>query len=171
MNKTPPDLVISGINQGANVGEDVTYSGTVAAAMEATLLGIPSIALSQVCSNGLPIKWATAKKWVPKVLKMLCAEMWPNGVFINVNFPCKSVGDVKGVEITRQGRRKIGSDLVSGIDPRGEPYYWIGAQRREEHYHLGSDLEAIKRGAISVTPLSMDLTHIQTLKKLRNRFK
>ena len=171
MKKTPPDLVISGINQGANVGEDVTYSGTVAAAMEATLLGIPSIALSQVCSDELPVKWAAAKKWVPKILNILCADMWPNGVLINVNFPNKSVGSVKGVEITRQGRRKIKSDLVSGIDPRGEPYYWIGAQRREEQYHLGSDLEAIRRGMISVTPLSMDLTHIQTLKKLRNRFK
>jgi 5'-nucleotidase len=171
MKQSPPDLVITGINQGANVGEDVTYSGTVAAAMEATLQGFPSIALSQVCSGRPPIKWATAKKWLPKVLKMLCADLWPSGVLINVNFPDKSVGRVNGVEITSQGRRRIGSDLVSGIDPRGEPYYWIGAQRREEHYNLGSDLDAISRGVISVTPLSMDLTHIHTLKKMRNRLK
>jgi 5'-nucleotidase len=171
MKENPPDLVISGINRGANVGEDVTYSGTVAAAMEATLLGIPSVALSQVCSDSCPVKWATAKKWVPKVLKMLCDEMWPNGVLINVNFPNSSADRIQGIEFTRQGRRMIGSDLVSGIDPRGEPYYWIGAQRRNELYRVGSDLEAIRRGVISVTPLSMDLTHVPTLKNMRKRYK
>ena len=171
MKHTPPDLVISGINRGANVGEDVTYSGTVAAAMEGTLLGVPSIAFSQVYTDGHPVKWATAKSWLPKVLRMLCAEAWPKGVLINVNFPDMAAGQVSGIEVTCQGRRKIGSDFVSGMDPRGEPYYWIGAQRREEHYHFGSDLEAIGRGAVSVTPLSMDLTHVPTLKKMRNRIK
>ena len=171
MKDMPPDLVISGINRGANVGEDVTYSGTVAAAMEGTLLGIPSIALSQVYEDGSLVKWATAKKWVPKVLKIILNEAWPSGVLINVNFPNTAVGRVSGIEVTRQGRRKIGSDLINGMDPRGEPYYWIGAQRREEMYFPGSDLEAIGRGAISVTPLSMDLTHVPTLKKMRNLFK
>ena len=90
---------------------------------------------------------------------------------INVNFPDVTAGRVTGIEVTRQGRRKIGSELVCGTDPRGEPYYWIGAQRREEKYSPGIDLEAISRGAISITPLTMDLTHGPTCKKLKARFK
>ncbi len=170
MKDTPPDLILSGINRGGNLGEDVTYSGTVAAAMEGTLLGVLSIAFSQVYTDGHPVKWATAEKWTGKVLKKLTAELWPTGVLINVNFPDVSAAKVAGIEITRQGRRKIGSDLVSGTDPRGEPYYWIGAQRREEHYRKGNDLEAINRASVSVTPLTMDLTHGPTLKKMKARF-
>ena len=171
MKSTPPDLVVSGVNRGGNLGEDVTYSGTVAAAMEGTLLGVPSVALSQVYADGHPVKWATAEKWTAKVLKKLTAESWPSGVLINVNFPDVTAGRVTGIEVTRQGRRKIGSELVWGTDPRGEPYYWIGAQRREEKYSPGIDLEAISRGAISITPLTMDLTHGPTCKKLKARFK
>ena len=170
MKDAPPDLVISGVNRGGNLGEDVTYSGTVAAAMEGTLLGVPSIAVSQVTTDSHPVKWATAEKWLGKVLKMLTAEPWPAGVFLNVNLPDVTAGRVTGIEVTRQGRRKIGSDLAFGTDPRGEPYYWIGAQRREGHYRRGSDLEAVGRGAVSVTPLTMDLTHGPTLRKLRARF-
>ncbi len=170
MKETLPDLVISGINRGGNLGEDVTYSGTVAAAMEGTLLGIPSIALSQVMTDGHPVKWATAEKWAGRVLKKLTAELWPAGVLVNVNFPDVMAAKVTGIKITRQGRRKIGSDLVRGTDPRGDPYYWIGAQRGEDHYRKGNDLEAIKQGAVSVTPLTMDLTHGPTLKKMKARF-
>jgi 5'-nucleotidase len=170
MKDTLPDLVISGINRGGNLGEDVTYSGTVAAAMEGTLLGFPSIAFSQVTTDGHPVKWATAEKWAGKVLKKLTAELWPAGVLVNVNFPDVTAAKVAGIEITRQGRRKIGSDLVRGTDPRGEPYYWIGSQRREKHYRKGNDLEAINRASISVTPLTMDLTHGPTLKKMKARF-
>ena len=171
MKSTPPDLVVSGVNRGGNLGEDVTYSGTVAAAMEGTLLGVPSVALSQVYADGHPVKWAAAEKWTAKVLKKLTAESWPPSVLINVNFPDVTAGRVTGIEVTRQGRRKIGSELVRGTDPRGEPYYWIGAQRREEKYSPGIDLEAISRGAISITPLTMDLTHGPTCKKLKARFK
>lgn len=171
MKSTPPDLVVSGVNRGGNLGEDVTYSGTVAAAMEGTLLGVPSVALSQVYADGHPVKWATAEKWTAKVLKKLTSESWPSDVLINVNFPDVTAGRVTGIEVTRQGRRKIGSELVWGTDPRGEPYYWIGAQRREEKYSPGIDLEAISRGAISITPLTMDLTHGPTCKKLKARFK
>ena len=89
---------------------------------------------------------------------------------MNVNLPDVTAGRVIGIEATRQGRRKIGSDLAFGTDPRGEPYYWIGAQRRQGRYRRGSDLEAVGRGAVSVTPLTMDLTHGPTLGKLRARF-
>ncbi len=171
MKETPPDLVVSGVNRGGNLGEDVTYSGTVAAAMEGTLLGVPSMALSQVYKDGHPVKWGTAKKWTARVIKRLMKEGWPEGVLMNVNFPNVTAGSVIGIEVTRQGRRKIGSDMAHGTDPRGEPYFWIGAQRREERYRPGTDLEAIGRGAISVTPLTMDLTHGPTLKALKARFK
>ena len=171
MKDSAPDLVVSGVNRGGNLGEDVTYSGTVAAAMEGTLLGVPSVALSQVYEDNHSVKWATAEKWTAKVLKRLTAEPWPPGVLMNVNFPDVTAGRVTGIEVTRQGRRKIGSELVRGTDPRGEPYYWIGAQRREEKYSRGIDLEAISRGAISITPLTMDLTHGPTLKKMKARFK
>ena len=170
MKEAPPDLVISGINRGGNMGEDVTYSGTVAAAMEGTLLGVPSLAFSQLYDDSHPVKWATAEKWSVKVLKKLTAEPWPQGVLMNVNFPDVTAKKVTGIEITRQGRRKIGSDLVRGTDPRGEPYYWIGTQRRGEHYGKGTDLEALRRDAVSVTPLTMDLTHGPTRKKLKARF-
>jgi 5'-nucleotidase len=171
MQDHPPDLVISGVNRGGNLGEDVTYSGTVAAAMEGTLLGVPSIAVSQVYADGRPVKWTTAEKWLGRILKRLTTATWPAGVLMNVNLPDVTTRKVTGIEITRQGRRKIGSDIARGTDPRGEPYYWIGAQRREESYHRGTDLEAIGRGAVSVTPLTMDLTHGPTLTRLRGVFK
>jgi len=171
MQDRPPDLVVSGVNRGGNLGEDVTYSGTVAAAMEGTLLGIPSVAVSQVYLDGRPVKWATAEKWLGRIMKRLTGAAWPPGVLMNVNLPDVAARKVTGIEITRQGRRKIGSDIARGTDPRGEPYYWIGAQRREEGYHRGTDLEAIGRGAVSVTPLTMDLTHAPTLARLRGVFK
>ncbi len=171
MQDGPPDLVVSGVNRGGNLGEDVTYSGTVAAAMEGTLLGVPSIAVSQVYTDGMPIKWATAEKWLARILKRLTADAWPADVLMNVNLPDIPATKVIGIEITRQGVRKIGSDIARGTDPRGEPYYWIGAQRREEAYHRGTDLEAVGRGAVSVTPLTMDLTHGPTIARLKGAFK
>jgi len=171
MQDRPPDLVVSGVNRGGNLGEDVTYSGTVAAAMEGTLLGVPSVAVSQVYVDGHPVKWATTERWLGRILKRLTGAQWPAGVLMNVNLPDVAARKVTGIEITRQGRRKIGSDIARGTDPRGEPYYWVGAQCREEPYHRGTDLEAIRRGAVSVTPLTMDLTHGPTLARLRGAFK
>ena len=162
-----PDLVLSGINRGANLGEDVTYSGTVAAAMEATLLGIPAVALSQVAADGHPVKWATAEHHLPTALKRLTAAGWPAEILININFPNVLAPQVTGIEITRQGRRKLGGGIVDGVDPRGEPYFWIGPQRSEGPGLRGSDLDAVAHGAISVTPLSLDLTYRPTLAHLR----
>lgn len=162
-----PDLVLSGINRGANLGEDVTYSGTVAAAMEATLLGIPAVALSQVTTDRDPVKWSTAEHYLPNLLKRLTAMGWPTGILINVNFPDVPARQATGVEFTRQGRRKLGGGIVDGVDPRGDPYFWIGPQRTEGPGLRGSDLNAIARGAISVTPLSLNLTHRPTLGRWR----
>ena len=166
-----PDLVLSGVNKGGNIGEDVTYSGTVAAAMEGTLLGIHSIALSQVYSDTRTVHWATAEHWIPKVLKQLAKSDWPTNILMNINFPPVNANAVTGIEGVRQGHRKIGGDLTPGTDPRGDRYYWIGPQREENRATKGTDLEAVVRGAISVTPLSLDLTHTATLKKLKAVFK
>lgn len=165
-----PHLVLSGINRGSNLGEDVTYSGTVAAAMEGTILGIPAIALSQFINHPHPVKWGTAEHWAPQVIRRLLAKGWSRNVLINVNFPDVIASSVSGVEITRQGKRKIGDDIMERKDPRGEPYVWIGAQRAEERSIPGTDIEAVCRGAISVTPLCFDLTHPGDMKALETAF-
>jgi 5'-nucleotidase len=167
MRDNPPDIVLSGVNRGGNLGEDITYSGTVAAAMEGTLLGIPSVALSQHYQDRQQVPWKTAEVWTAKVLEVLAKTSWPSGILMNVNFPDAAAHDVTGIEVACQGRRKIGGEIQPGRDPRGDAYFWIGAQRDEEKFRPGTDLEAVERGAVAVTPLTMDLTHAATLKKLK----
>jgi len=167
MKDNPPDLVLSGVNKGGNIGEDVIYSGTVAAAMEGALLGVPSIAFSQVYTDNRKVHWATAEHWIGPVLDYLSGADWPKNTLMNVNFPPVNAGDVTSIEAVRQGRRKIGGVLTPGVDPRGEAYYWIGPQREEDRAKKGTDLEAVLRGAIAVTPLTLDLTHAAGLKKLQ----
>lgn len=168
-----PDLVLSGINRGSNIGEDMTYSGTIAAAMEATLFGIPAIALSQEVIEGKAktrINWSAAEAFTAKVIKKATSVAWPRDVLINVNFPPVPKTQVTGIEITREGRRKIGDEIIESSDPRGEPYYWIGAQLHSGRYPAGTDLAAIQKGAVSVTPLSLDLTHRATMRTLKEAF-
>ncbi|MBM3600536.1 MAG: 5'/3'-nucleotidase SurE [Alphaproteobacteria bacterium] len=166
----PPDLVLSGVNRGCNLGEDVTYSGTIAAAMEATLLGIPAIALSQNIEANHPCKWSTAEHHALPLIRNLIDAGWPSDVLINVNFPDVEHDRVQGRAVVRQGRRKIGDHLVEGTDPRGRPYYWIGDMRVDERSRRGTDLAAMTQGLISVTPVHMDMTHTQTLGALRQAF-
>lgn len=154
----PPDLVLSGINRGGNLGEDALYSGTVAAAMEGALLGIPAIAFSLAYDDGDRVSWPTAEHWAAEVLRRLDGIAWPRTVLLNVNLPSVPADRVIGIEITRQGRHKIGGSMIEGIDPRGHPYFWIGGGREEDRALAGTDLEAIHRGAVSITPLSLDLT-------------
>jgi 5'-nucleotidase len=163
----PPDLLLSGINRGGNLGEDITYSGTLAAAMEGTLLGIPSIALSQHREGPGSTLWKTAESHAPSLLRKLIDAGWPSDVFININFPAVAADKVSGIEIGAQGRRKLGDHLEQRIDPHGRPYYWIGPLRREEPSRKGTDLAAVQSRAISVTPLHLDLTHQRTLHHLR----
>jgi len=170
MADNPPDLVLSGINNGGNLGEDVTYSGTVAAAMEGTLLGVPSIALSQVYDDSRDIDWSVAEHWIAPVLDKLLGFNWPPGVLMNVNFPAIAADRVTGIEVVRQGRRKIGGDFREAFDPRGEPYFWIGPQRDEDTAAPGTDLESVIRGAVAITPLSMDLTHQASIEKMQTEF-
>ena len=161
-----PTLVLSGINRGGNLGEDVTYSGTIAAAMEATLLGVRAIALSQVTEGNGPAKWATAEHHAPDILRRLAGIRWPTNMLVNVNFPDVTAHAVTGVVVAAQGKRKIGDQLVAGVDPRDVPYFWIGAMRKEEATRPGTDLAAVNAGSISVTPLNLDLTQRPALKTL-----
>ncbi len=169
----PPDLVLSGVNRGQNLADDVTYSGTIAAAMEGTVFGIPSIALSQ--SYGFDgtrkVKWQTAKHHGPSLVIRLFDLGWPEGILLNVNFPDVEPGETGPVEMTRQGRRD--QDLLvidERSDARGVPYYWFGFERRKSNPPEGTDLRAIYEGRISVTPLHMDLTHAKVLEHMRRKF-
>lgn len=169
MMETPPDLVLSGVNRGQNIADDVTYSGTIAAAMEGTQLGIPSIALSQAFgfSGHANVKWATAEHFAPEIIEKLVAAGWPEEVLINVNFPDVVPGSVTGIEVTRQGKRDQSLVRVEErIDARNNPYYWLGFERILSNPPQGTDLRAIYEGRISITPLHMDLTHIRTSKAL-----
>ena len=170
LNEKRPDLVLSGINRGSNLGDDVTYSGTVAAAMEGAMLGIPSIALSQHIAGEGPIKWETGRRWAPEVIRRLAAQDWPANVLINVNFPDLPADGVLGIAAASQGKRKLGDELVERIDPRGQPYYWIGGQRLEDPGLEGTDLAAVYRGKVSVTPLGADFTHRATLAAMASLF-
>ncbi len=163
-----PDLVLSGVNRGANMGEDVTYSGTIAAAMEGTLLGVPSVALSQSYLNSHPPKWTTAEHHAPDLVRRLVAVGWPSDVLMNVNFPDVPHGAVKDVIVCRQGRRDISNlHIDARIDAREQPYYWLGFRPRKGRPKPNTDLAVVEAGNISVTPLQLDLTDNRTLKSLR----
>ncbi|MBT7032952.1 MAG: 5'/3'-nucleotidase SurE [Rhodospirillaceae bacterium] len=175
MKGSKPDLVLSGINRGSNLGEDMTYSGTIAAAMEATLLGVPAIALSQrvayeTFKSGGAVDFSAAEGYAARVIRKLVTIAWPRDVLMNVNFPARPAAEVSGIEITREGRRKIGDEILEGFDPRGEPYYWIGNQKTSPTYAKGTDLAAVHDGKVSVTPLSLDLTHRSMQRQLKALF-
>ena len=174
MKNKPPDLILSGVNRGANLAEDVTYSGTVSAAMEGALAGVPSVALSQLYARqgmGDSVPFAAAEAWGTKVLATLVAEPMPTGTLVNVNFPALAPGEVKGVRVCRQGRRDYGRlQVVERVDPRGFPYYWFGLASLIETPGHRTDLEAIADGYVTVTPLHLDLTHEESLDRLAARF-
>ena len=166
-----PDLLLSGINRGANMGEAVTYSGTIAAAMEGTLVGVPSIALSQSFANRKVMHWPTAETHAGDIIRRLVAIGWSREVLMNVNFPDVPPGEVKGVEVVRQGRRDITAlNIEQRIDARERPYYWLGFRPVQGPPEAGTDLAATEEGRIAITPLHMDLTENKALKKLKASF-
>jgi len=171
MRERKPDLMFSGVNAGGNMGEDVIYSGTVAAALEATLLGVPAIAFSLYSAEGTKFCWQTAAEFAPRVVRRLTGQGWPSNTLINVNFPDVPPHKVKGISVTAQGRRKIGDNLVERLDPRGRPYYWIGPMRDEQRTRRGSDVKAVVDGHVSVTPVFFDLTSRRVLMRLRKAFR
>lgn len=165
-----PDLVLSGVNHGSNMGEDVTYSGTIAAAMEATLLGVRAIAMSQRMERDMPVRWDTAERFGPEVVRRAVSQDWPRHVLINVNYPDRAPEDVTGMRVVRHGNRKIGDELVRRIDPRGRPYFWVGPVRGEKDVPEDTDIHVVTHGGISVTPIYLDLTHYAALEDLRRAF-
>lgn len=170
----PPDLILSGINAGANLGDDITYSGTVSAAMEGALAGIRSIALSQVMKQERPAwgdRFAAAREWGPKVIQPLIDAPFEPRTLVTVNFPCLAPEDVRGIRVVRQGFHDYArASVVEGRDPRGQRYYWFGLDAIEHTPDHGTDLEAIGEGYVSVTPLQLDLTHHASLAGLAQRF-
>jgi 5'-nucleotidase len=174
LKETPPDLVLSGVNRGANLGEDVTYSGTVSAAMEAALAGIPAIALSQVHARegmGDTAPFSAAEEWGERVLRPLIGRDMDTKTLININFPARAPEDVRGIRVVRQGfhdyRR---SHIVERTDPRGYRYYWFGLAPVEHTPGHQTDLEATADGFVAVTPLHLDLTHDPSLAGLRTLY-
>jgi 5'-nucleotidase len=165
-----PDLILSGVNRGANLAEDVTYSGTVSAAMEGTLAGYRSIALSQVYARegmGDTVPFAAAETWGARVLRPLLDVPMPPRTLININFPALAPDAVKGVKVVEQGFHDYGrARIVKGTDPRGYPYYWFGLGHVAHVPGHDTDLEAIDQGFITVTPLHLDLTHYETMQML-----
>jgi 5'-nucleotidase len=157
-----PDLVLSGVNRGANMAEDVTYSGTIAGAFEGTILGIRSIALSQAYGSDAAKgpKWQTAIAHGPRLVRALLAMDWAPFSVMNVNFPDREPDDVAGTVATTQGRRDPGLlQIEERRDTWGNPYYWLAFERRRSSAAEGTDLWAVYSGRISVTPLFLDLTH------------
>ncbi len=175
MDGKAPDLILSGVNRGANLGDDITYSGTVSAAIEGALAGIKSIAMSQVISAESRRKqvpdFSAAREWGKKVLAPLIDAPMDARSLVNINFPPLGPEDVQGIRVTRQGFHDYSRGSVfEGRDPRGFPYFWFGLHAIEHTLDHGTDLEAIDDNYISVTPLQLDLTHHETLEKLADRF-
>jgi 5'-nucleotidase len=151
-----PGLIVSGINQGSNLGHDVTYSGTVAAAMEAAVFGLPAVAVSLDDYDGHDFDYAA--QIAARVVGQVVEHGLPGGTFLNVNVPALSACDVAGIAITRLGRRVYREVLVERQDPRGRPYYWIGGDPPTGHLDQGTDIWAVFHGYVSVTPIHLDMT-------------
>jgi 5'-nucleotidase len=173
MKDTPPALLLSGVNRGSNLADDVTYSGTVAGAMEGCAIGIPSIALSQTYSfeDRHDVPWDCAEKHGPAVIRKLVEAGWPEDVLININFPDCAAEAVKGVEVTEQGKRDLQTAALDRrVDARGVPYFWIGFRRTRQISPPGTDLAAIGEKRISVTPLQLNLTDFRVRDRLKSLF-
>ena len=174
LNGKGPDLVLSGVNRGRNAGEDVIYSGTVAGAVEGTVIGVPSLALSQAYASrsGRPPYWETSLRHGPDIIRRVVAEGIPRDVLINVNFPDCPPDEVKRIAVTTQGRRmQERLQIDQRKDGRGNPYYWIAYVRHAfapaEH---GTDLAALEEHCIAVTPLKLDMTDEPYMTQLAKLF-
>ncbi len=161
----PPHLVVSGINRGENVGNDITYSGTVSAAFEGTLLGVPSFAVS--LASRAHYRFETAAHFAVRVARHILREGLPKDIFLNINVPNLEDHEIKSYKITRQARYTHGNAVVEKLDPRGKKYYWIGGGTVVFDRKVDTDFEAISEGHISVTPLHIDLTDYSSIGKLK----
>ena len=174
MKDCQPDLILSGVNRGANLAEDVTYSGTVSAAMEGALAGVRSIALSQSYARegmGDTVPFGAATAWGEQVLRPLIDAPLAPRTLVNINFPAVPAETVKGIKVANQGLRDYGRlKVIERMDPRGFAYYWMGLGRVEHTPAADTDLEAIELGYVTVTPLQMDLTHRDSLSMLEKAY-
>ena len=157
-----PKLLFSGINLGLNLGDDVTYSGTVAAAFEGTILGVPSVAISQEIETGFAFD--AAADFAQLLARRLLEEPLPSGTLVNVNVPA---GTPKGIRVARLGKRRYGEAVIEKLDPRGRPYYWIGSTIPEGDLQEGTDISAVAEKWISMSPLHLDLTDYRSLEALQ----
>jgi 5'-nucleotidase len=161
-----PRMVVSGINHGANLGDDVTYSGTVSAAMEATLLGVPALAISQVIRNPEKPDFAFAAKFARALAARVLERPMPPDTLLNVNVPPRRADEIQGYTLTRQGKRRYGDAVVEKVDPRGRKYYWIAGDVLDFVDADGTDFDAVQRGYVSITPLHLDLTNYESFRLL-----
>lgn len=164
------DLILSGVNRGSNAGDDVTYSGTIAAAMEGCILGVPSVALSLLCDDIEKIQWATAEKLAPAIITKLLQKPWPTNTLINLNFPDCTPAKVRGVKVCAQGKRVMNIKLSERVDPKGRPYYWLGGERDNTPEKPNVDLDFLASDYITITPIDMDMTDYKTLAVLDKIF-
>jgi 5'-nucleotidase len=158
-----PDLVVSGINRGGNLGDDITYSGTVSAAMEATLMGVPAFAISLEARSFQMSDFAQAGRCAAHLASLVLQHGLPTDTFLNVNVPA---GVPAGFRLTRQGKRRYGEVVVEKIDPRGRKYYWIGGGELGFQEVEGTDSHAVQAGLVSITPLHLDLTNYRSFDAL-----
>ena len=166
-----PDILLSGINRGPNLADDITYSGTASAAIEGAMLGIPAIALSQIFTHQREVHWETARKFAPLVLERLLTMQWRPGTFVNVNFPDCEAAAVTGLRITSMGTRPPGAFRpVRRVDERHVPYYWIKVVFPDGGQAPGNDLEAVAEKAVSITPLQLDMTAHGLIESMRALF-
>lgn len=159
-----PDMVVSGINAGANMGDDILYSGTVAAATEGRFLGLPAIAIS--IASHKPRYFATAARAAAMLVQRLLKDPLPADTILNVNLPDLPWDELQGFQATRLGRRHRAEGVVKDFDPRQRPIYWIGPPGSEEDAGEGTDFYAVRNGYVSVTPIQVDLTRYQALDKV-----
>jgi 5'-nucleotidase len=163
----PPDLVVSGINRGPNMGDDVTYSGTIAAAMEATLLGIPAVAVSLCRSKSGEYDYTASARIARDMALMVLERGLPDWTLLNVNVPNIPMNEIRGVRVVRQGKQVYEEAVVEKQDPRGRTYYWIGGQLTSWHNEPDTDYAAVSEGYVSVTPVNLDLTDYSAMDVLK----
>lgn len=166
-----PALVVSGINRGANLGDDITYSGTVSAAIESTIMGIPAFAISLVTKDkNLTISYDAPAKIAYLIANYILENSLPYDTFLNVNVPDIPFKKIKGIKLTRQGKRIYDNSIHETFDPHGEKYFWIGGGSPYWEHGEDTDIQAIEENYISVTPLHLDFTNYEALKFLKERF-
>ncbi len=167
-----PVLVVSGINKGANLGDDISYSGTVSAAIESTLMGIPSFAVSLVIKkqSNTPLHFDTASRVAIEIGRYILEKSLPDDTLLNVNVPNVKINNIKGAKFTRQGKLVYDNAIQETFDPNGEKYYWIGGGQPYWEYGEDTDIQAIQNVHISITPIHLDLTNYEALKFLKERW-